>query len=187
MKIGIFGGSFNPIHKSHIKIVKAVLDKNIFDEVWIVPCYAHNFGKSLENYEDRVKMISLAFEDFPKIKICEIEKGRKGTSKTYDTILELREKYNHEFVVIVGSDILYEIDKWSNSEKLLKEVSFVIYEREGFPSFRKEGMKILSVVSEKIDDISSTEIRKRITESLRIDDLVPEKVEEYIIKNSLYK
>jgi len=187
MKIGIFGGSFNPIHKSHVKVVEEILDKKIFDEIWIVPCYAHNLGKSLEKYEDRLKMISLAFEGTLQVKICEIEKGRNGTSKTYETILELREKYNHEFVLIVGSDILYEIDKWSNSEKLLKEASFVIYSRENFPIFVKEGMKIIYVLSEKIDNISSTEIREKINNGLSISKEVPVSVEDFINEKGLYR
>lgn len=90
MKIGILGGSFNPIHNSHLKIIMYSLGKKMADEVWLLPCKKHAFDKSLESTSHRINMIRLATKGMEKIKICRIELGSRGKNYTIDTMRKLK-------------------------------------------------------------------------------------------------
>lgn len=186
-KIGLFGGSFNPIHNSHIKIAREVLAQNFVDEVWIIPCFSHNFGKELSSFEDRKEMIRLAFDDSEKIKICEIEKELGGISKTYDTVIELKNKYNHDFLWICGSDCVADFHKWHNAEKLSEEIEFIVYDRDSFEIKKDSIMKIAFILNATTDNISSSEIRGRIKNGKDVSNLLPRGTLDYIKKEDLYK
>ena len=186
-RIALLGGSFNPIHKEHIKIIKEVLDKKLVDEVWIIPCKKHPFNKSLLDEKHRVEMIKLAIKNMKKVRICKIELETKGISYTINTIRKLKRKYSHQFFMIIGSDILHEIKKWHKYKQILKEIEFITFIRKGYSFKKVPGMKIVYLINKKLENISSTEIRERIEEGKSFKSSVPLSVRRYIKKERLYK
>lgn len=187
MRIGLLGGSFNPIHNMHVQVIKYILNKKILDEVWILPCKKHAFDKKLESEKHRVDMIKLAIKGIKRAKICDIELRSKGKNYTYDTVKKLKKRYNHDFFFIVGSDILCNFNMWYKRVELMKEIQFIILKREDYPIKKIKGMRIYKIINDEFKDISSTEIRDLIRNKKSIKNLVPKTVERYIIKNNLYK
>lgn len=187
MKIGLFGGSFNPIHNSHIKIINEVLRQGLVDEIWVIPCYNHNFGKDLVSFDERAKMVSLAFENIDNVKLCDIEKELAGITRTYDTISELKNRFDNEFVWICGSDCLQNFDKWYRSEELAKEIKFIVYDREGFDIDTDSLMNIETILNVRADNVSSSDVRARIKNDEDVSRLIPKEVLEYMNKMELYK
>jgi nicotinate-nucleotide adenylyltransferase len=188
MRIGLFGGSFNPIQDKHLGIIKDVIENGLVEEVWIVPCKNHAFGKGLASFEERVEMIKLAIEGFNQVKVCEIESKLDGKSYTFRTIEKLKkESPFHDFLLIVGSDILGDIDRWMDYEKLLQKTDFIIFEREGYLIENKFGIRIDAVIKRDVTGLSSTEVRRCVRRGESLMGLVPENVENYIKNRGLYK
>jgi len=186
-KIALFGGSFNPIHNQHIEIIKEILNKKFVKQVWIVPCKNHPFDKQLETAEHRIQMIKLATKNLKNIKINKTELHSKSKNYTINTIQKLKNKYSHEFYLLIGSDILHEIKKWHKYKELFKKIKFILFKRKSYPLKKVKGMEIYKKITEKETSISSTEIRQKIKQGKSIKNLVPKEVENYIIKNNLYK
>jgi len=186
-KIGIFGGSFNPIHIAHINLIKAILSKNIIDELWIMPCKKHAFSKSLASSKDRINMINLAINSINNAKICKIELKLKGKSYMINTIKKLKSLYNYKFYLIVGSDITHEITKWHNYKGLFKETEFIIFKRPGYSIKKVKNMKIYYIVKKHVGSISSTQIRENIKQGKSLKNLLPSNIQEHINKKGLYK
>jgi len=169
MRIGLFGGSFNPIHNRHVDIVKHVLEENLVDEIWLIPCKDHAFDKKFEDIKHRLNMIKLSIKNLDNVKINDIELKLKGKSYTINTVRLLKKKHpGYEFFFIAGSDILNEIKRWHKYGELEKEIDFIIIKRDN-------------------DSISSTEIREKIKNNNTLKGLVPEEVAKYIKGNNLYK
>lgn len=186
-KIGLFGGSFNPIHNHHIKMANHVLEKNVADEVWIVPCKNHPFNKNLAPANHRINMINLAFNN-PKIKVDKTEINSNKTNYTINTIRKLKSQYPHEFYWIIGSDVLHEMkEEWYGLPELFKETEFIIFNRNNYLIHPLKSMKIKSILEIKTNNESSTEIRERIKQKKPLKNLIPLSIEEYIIKNRLYQ
>ena len=184
-KIGIFGGSFNPIHNWHVKLIEETLAKKLVDEVWIIPCKEHVFDKKLINADKRLRMIEYAIEGIENVRINDIEIKTNGKSYTLNTLRELKKKYPHEFYLIVGSDILSELDKWHRIEELKTEVNFLVFPRKDYPIKEKLGDNFY-VVDIFPEILSSTEIRNKIQQGESILELVPAKVYDYIRREDLY-
>jgi len=148
-KIALFGGSFNPIHNDHIKIIKELLKKGLVDEVWIMPCNKHAFNKELASGKNRVEMIKLAIKNIKKVRVCYIELKSTGKNYTLNTLRKLRARYPYEFILMVGADILHEIKKWHNYRKLLDETSFIVFGRKSYPVKKIKGLKIFYLIKQK--------------------------------------
>jgi nicotinate-nucleotide adenylyltransferase len=187
MKIGLFGGSFNPIHNEHIKIVKYTLEKKLVDELWIMPCKIHAFAKNLASEKDRVRMIELAIKNLGNVKICDVELKSNGINYTSDTIKTLKNQYNHQFYFIIGFDILKEIHRWYKHKQLFNEVEFIAFKRKNYSFKKVPEMKIPYLIDWKEKSISSTLAREKVHEGKSLNNLVPEAVSEYISKNNLYR
>lgn len=187
MKVGIFGGSFNPVHNDHLKIIRGVLKRKIVDEIWVVPCKTHPFAKDLAGERQRVEMIELAIKNTEGVKVCEIELEMVGKNYTINTVRNLKEKYGHDFFLIVGSDILDQIKGWYKVRELFEEVGFIVYLREGYGIKGLEGVQVLEVIEEGASDISSSEVRRRVSEELSIKSLVPKEIAFYIEREGLYR
>ena len=187
MKIGIFGGSFNPMHSRHTTMIKQILDSELVNQVWVVPCKYHAFNKSLESDEDRINMIKLGIKNLKNVKLCDIELKSNGKNYTYNTIKKLKKKYKHDFYLIVGSDIPYEIHKWFKAKELFEEVKFIVLKRAGYKFKKVKGMEIVDFVREKVSGISSTEVRAKVKERKSLKNLVPKCIIDYIAKKGLYK
>ncbi len=191
-KIGLFGGSFNPIHKEHIKLIKKIISKNLIDELWIIPCKNHAFNKKLISAKHRINMIKLAISplsNFKKrIKISKIELKSKGKNYTLKTLKKLQKKYpKFKFSIVVGSDILYEIHKWYNYKQLLNISEFIIFKRKGYEFININNLKILAKITSSLSNISSTKIRQNINKRKPFKNMVPLKIKQYIEKNNLYQ
>jgi nicotinate-nucleotide adenylyltransferase len=186
MRVAILGGSFNPIHNSHLKLIRYVYANHLADEVWVMPCKKHPLDKLLDKVEDRVAMVKLALEGIEGAKFCDLELKKDGKSYTYETLRALKQLYPHHFSWITGSDILRQLPEWYGYEHLQKEASFIVFERQGYPIIDAE-VKIEATVNAESDNISSTKIRERVRKGKSITDLVPKVVEDYIKENNLYK
>lgn len=198
MKIGIIGGTFDPIHTGHLIIgeyarTSLKLDKVIFIPVGIAP---HKDNKKISNSKTRSKMIDLAIKSNPYFHQSLIEIEREKVAYTIDTIISLRKEYREdELYFIIGGDCVFQIESWKDSEKLMKLCKFIVLDR-GFKSKEKINKQIIKLrtlykadierINSPIIEISSTEIRSRIKNNLGIKYLVPEVLEEYINENKLY-
>ena len=131
MKICLFGGSFNPIHKGHIKIAKEAIKQLDLDELIFIPCQKNPFKKDI-NYasgEDRKKMIELVLED--KMSISDFEIKRQGISYTIDTVKYFKNKYpNDELYLLIGSDNLLKLSKWKDIDEISNLIQIVVFKRE---------------------------------------------------------
>ncbi len=191
MKIGILGGSFNPIHHGHLIIAQRILDDFHLDSILFVPNYINPLkkNKSRVSVDDRVNMIQLAIENQSKFQLSFIEINKKNVSYTINTIQEIIKEYPQaELYLIVGDDIINEFDQWRKPEELLEKVHLIVFKRVGV----KNNIKILNhanvnYVDEVYTNISSTLIRNLIQNGKSINFLVPNKVKEYIYKKKLYK
>lgn len=184
MRVGIYGGSFNPVHNAHVGVVDLVVKEGLVDEVWLMPCKTHAFSKDLVSQEHRLKMLELAFQGFDKVKINYTELDSEDVSYTSKTIKKLKSEYSHDFYFIAGTDALNSLDKWYDSAYLRDSLNFIGVKRSGY-SFSVENLNLEKLVDANLS-LSSTAIRKKISEGKSISGLVPKKVEDYILSNQLY-
>ena len=195
MKVGFIGGSFNPIHNGHINLALAGKNEFDLDKVIFIPNSINPIkeNKSKVSTEDRAKMVELAIEDHNDFEIDTYEVDKKGISYTIDTVEYLKNKYN-DLYFIGGADLIFELHKWKDYEKLLKEVDFIIAGRSPYKSSElkdkvnelnnKYDININILKNFKMIDLSSSEIRNNILSNNSLK--IPKKVAEYIIKNNLY-
>jgi nicotinate-nucleotide adenylyltransferase len=189
MKIGLYFGSFNPIHIGHLIIANYVAEHSDVTQVWFVVSPQNPLKKSssLLNEYDRLFLVQKAIENNVKFRYSDIEFKLPKPSYTIDTLTYLKEKYpQNDFVVIIGSDSLQNINKWKNSEALLKYFSFYVYQRPGFEIEEQLNQNVL-VFEAPLLEISSTYIRQAIQTGKSIRYLVPETVLEEIERNNYYK
>lgn len=188
MKLGIIGGAFDPVHYGHLSLGKEVLEKLDIDEVWLLPCYNHVFGKKIESFHHRYRMIELALEEIGerRIKASDYEGRRGGNSYTIDTVKGLLSEYpDLEIYWIVGADIIETFDKWKEPEELVKIAKLVIIPRNGkLPKYIPENSILLK--DSITQDFSSTEIKKLLNEGKSIEGFTTKNVIDYIRKNNLY-
>ncbi len=190
-RVGLFFGSFNPIHTGHLIIAEYMATRTGLDQVWFVVS-PHNPLKqraTLANDFDRLHMVQLAIEDNPRLKASNIEFSLPKPSCTIDTMVYLHEKYpQHQFSLIMGSDNLVTLDKWKNFELLLQRYTLHIYKREPFSGIppQMEGADI-RIYDVPMMDISSTYIRQSLASGQSIRYLVPESVYQFLDGSRLYK
>lgn len=188
-RIGVFGGTFNPIHNGHIKIAEEVLRALNLDEIIFIPAKAppHKKLDKIAEAKDRYNMVQLAIENNNKFEVSDLEIKREGPSYSIDTVRELKNKFNDddEFYFIIGSDTIPELKQWKEIKNLLKIIKFVVINRPGY-SFKGIPKSALRIQLRGIG-ISSSKIRRRLRKKENIKYLVPQAVEKYIIKKRLYK
>lgn len=196
MKIGLFFGTFNPIHTRHLVIANYMANYTDLNKVWLVVT-PHNPLKQKETLlkdHHRLKLAQLATEDNLKLKVSDIEFKLTQPSFTINTLLHLKEKYPaKEFVLIMGEDNLKTLHKWKNYEEIVNQFSIYVYPRIQSAISEKEILENKKYPKVKIFpdvpmmNISSTFIRKAIKEKKDITYLVPEKVRNYIIEMNFYR
>lgn len=189
MKIGLYFGSFNPIHIGHLIIASYIADNSDVEKVWFVvsPQNPHKSSNSLLNEYQRLHLVNIAIEGDTRFKASNIEFTLPKPSYTIDTLTYLHEKYpNYNFEIIIGSDSINNLHKWKNYDLLAKNYSFLVYERPNFPINISNEIKA-TILKAPLLDISSTQIRNYIKQSKSISYLVPKMVEEDIIANGYYK
>lgn len=191
MKIGLFGGSFDPIHSGHLIVAESIKEKLSLDKVIFVPA-AQNPLKNhsvIASNQDRVNMIHLAIQDNPHFQVSEIELSRGGASYTIDTVRDLKAALpaGVKLFWIAGIDILNKLHLWKEIETLKKLVQFVIVSRPNSPSDKNPEINQFIYYDEIQTTLSSSYIRKALTEKKSIRYLVPKLVEAYIAEKGLYQ
>ena len=190
MRIGLYFGSFNPIHHGHLLIATWILQNTSLQQVWFVvsPQNPLKPASTLLNEYHRLYLVQLAIEGEVNLKALDIEFKLPKPSYTVDTLAYLQEKYpTHEFSIILGSDSFQNLPKWKNADWLLKNYPLYVYKRpehEQLPSY--PGAKSIQILNAPLLPISSTEIRKKIKEGKSIRYLVPEAVRAEIERNGYY-
>jgi len=188
MHIGLYFGSFNPIHTGHLIIANHVIQYTDIDKIWFVVS-PHNPLKeshSLLNEYDRLHLVNLAIEDNSKFRGSNIEFSLPKPSYTIDTLTYLTEKFPLEkFSVIMGSDSFQNLHRWKNHEQLLSRYNIIVYNRPG-TEVKEPPSKNIMVLNAPLLQISSSYIRTQIKEKKSIKYLVPDSVEVYITDNHYY-
>lgn len=199
-KIGLFGGSFNPIHNAHLYIANRFLNYFNLDKVLFIPAYNSPFKKREEYFtgdQHRLRMLEIALEDYPFFKIENYELMRKEVSFTIDTINYLKNKYESEtqFFLLIGSDQAVDFHRWKDWNNILKSVKLCIAARNSYQNiFNTEVLNYMEnnninfeILDSVLIDISANEVRNKIKNNFDISELIPEKVMDYIVINNLYK
>lgn len=189
MKIGLYFGSFNPIHVAHLIIANHVLNETDIEKIWFIvsPQNPLKQESSLLNEYHRLHLVRLATEDDNRIKASDIEFGLPKPSYTSATLVYLNEKYpEHQFCIIMGSDSFQNLDKWKNGEVIIKNYDVYVYKREGFDIVNTKDARI-HILDAPLLQLSATQIRKNIKEEKSIRYMVPDKVLDEIEKGGYYK
>lgn len=198
-KLGIMGGTFDPIHNGHLATVEFVRKKLGLEKVLFIPAYVapHKIGGEFAPAEDRYKMTALAIEGNIHFELSDMELRREGVSYTYDTLVALKQQYEDEYELffIIGADSVVALDSWHRVREIMQICTFVAATRPGFApmvdnvieTFGALGSKSILWVDTPEVDISSTEIRERIKQGQSIKGLVPQAVAEYIRQKDLYR
>ena len=191
MQIGLFFGSFNPVHTGHLIIANQLVAHTELEQVWFVvsPQNPLKPKSTLLNEYDRLHMVELAIEDNYHFRTNNIEFTLPKPSYTVDTLAHLAEKYPmHTFALIMGADSLEGLPKWKNYETLLKYYTIYVYKRPGIElSDEQVSFPNVKVVEFPQLDVSATYVRHCIKQGISIQYLVPQNVKGYIEKMNLYK
>jgi len=185
MKIGLYGGTFDPIHHGHLIQARDAVERLGLHELLLIPAAIspHKLATTPTPAEIRAEMVAAAIEGEPCFRLERCEINRPGTSYAIDTVLELRERYpaGTRFFYLIGQDNLAELHTWREIERLKQLVNFVVLSRSEFRT--PSPFPTL----ERCIDISATEIRKRVANGQSIRYLVPEKVYDLIQRHQLYR
>ena len=198
-RIGIFGGTFNPIHNGHIQMIEACKNFAKLDKVIVIPSYTppHKQCDMLADENQRLEMCRLACSEFDFAEISDIEIKRGGTSYTFETLQSLKQIYpDDELCFIMGADMFLSLEKWKNPEIIFELVTIIAVPRNSDDKndlvkhyndvLQKMGAKA-EILNDTVLTVSSTFIRDNIFDVQKIKKLIDDKVYEYIINNKLYR
>ncbi len=186
-RIGILGGTFNPVHMGHLTMANMVLEKFVLDKVIFVPSYLppHKSGRNVITAQDRLKMVGLAIRDNRHLEISAFEIKKGGKSYTIDTIEHFRQRYPEaRLFFIIGSDHIFRLHRWKRIDAIQKIASFIAVYRPGFKAVRSS-IPVQRVMLPGVD-ISSSDIRHRLATGKTIEHLVPKNVFRYMKRHKLY-
>ena len=197
-KIGILGGTLDPIHNGHMSMAKCAREQLSLDKIIIMPTPnpPHKNAKNISDANIRLFMVKIAIENIDYLEYSDFEMKREGIIYTSDTLeLFIKENPDSEIFFIMGADSLLAIETWHKPEKIFEQCKVVVVDRDNSD---EKINKQISYLQDKYDaqiiylnmpmvDISSTNIKKRIKNNESINNLVPKKVEKYILQNKLYK
>lgn len=189
MKIGLYFGSFNPVHIGHLIIANHTVNETDLNQVWFVVSPQNPFKQSasLLNEYHRLHLIKSAIEGENNLRASSVEFGLPKPSYTVDTLAYLKEKHpEHEFSVLMGSDGFQNLNKWKNYEVIVNNYPIYIYKRPGFPVEQTHGARV-QVLNAPLLEISSTHIRELVKNKKSIRFLVPDIVKEEIEIGGYYR
>ncbi len=199
-KIGLLGGTFDPIHFGHLNLAFELMEKRALDQVWFIPAQVNPFKENVPPKEmhHRLAMVALAIQDIPQFYLKDLEKERPAPSYAIDTLKAFiaEEAYSptpHQFFLILGEDGISNFYEWHLAEEIVKLVPLLIGSRSGIPQpfyelFPPSIQKAIQegITHTRLMDISSTDIRARLAKGLYCGHLVPELVMNYIDNKKLY-
>ena len=192
MNIGLYFGTFNPIHVGHLIIANHMVENSDLDEIWMVVTPHNPFKKKsslLDNYH-RLQLVDLATENYPKIKSSKIEFDLPQPNYTVNTLVHISEKYpQYNFSLIMGEDNLKSLHKWKNYETILEHHHIYVYPRisEGKKATQFDNHPKIHKIDSPIIQISSTQIRKGIQEEKNIQPMLSNSVWKYIDEMNFYR
>lgn len=197
ISVGIFGGTFDPIHNGHIKLALTAYRELCLDKVIIIPAYIppHKTENKITDEIHRVNMTRLAVEEYPFIEVSTLEIDRKGKSYTADTLTTLKEQYNR-LVFILGADSYMALEGWYHPEIIFKKAEIACAYRDGIDrtvleeiaeKYKRQYNGVSHILGMPDTDISSTDIRRMISQDEDVKGLVPDIVMTYIKDNKLYE
>ncbi len=213
MRIGILGGTFDPIHIGHLRIAEEICDEMELEKVFLIPgaIPPHKDKSSIAPFDNRLAMAQMAVEESSHLSVLDLEGRRKGFSYSIETLKEIHQLFGPDLEVyfIIGIDAFMEIQTWKDYKQLFDFSNFIVLKRPGFPfeeleqyivslniSFKKGKDEnsyislsghIITYKEIPLIDISSTNIRELVSAGKSISFLVPEKVRSYILKMRLYE
>lgn len=189
MKIGLYFGSFNPVHTAHLIIANHILNETDIEKIWLVvsPHNPLKEEKGLLNEYHRLHLVKTAISDDARMRASDIEFSLPKPSYTTATLAYLKEKHpEHEFCIIMGGDSFQNLHKWKNYEVIVNDYDVYVYNRPGFEIKNTLNAR-LHIVDAPLLQLSATQIRQYIKEGKSIRYLVPENVREEIEKGGYYK
>lgn len=189
MEVGLYFGSFNPIHTGHLIIANHILNETSLHKVWFVVSPQNPFKPSatLLNEYDRLHLVQKAIEKDDRLWVSNIEFSLPKPSYTAHTLTYLKEKYpTHKFTIIMGSDSFQNLGNWKNAETIISNYPIIIYERPGFEVKNDLGAKI-TIMDAPLLQISATHIRALVRAGKSIKYLVPPAIEEEILNSGFFK
>ena len=192
MKIGLYFGTFNPIHVGHMIIANHMAEHSDLDQIWMVvtPHNPHKEKTTLLDDYQRLHMVTLATEDFTKIKPSDIEFKLQQPNYTVNTLAHMEEKYPmHEFALIMGEDNLNSFHKWKNYEVILNNHEIYVYPRKNSDKINEQFVAHNKIkrVDAPIIELSSTFIRDNIKSKKNVAPMLPQKVWDYIDSSAFYR
>lgn len=192
-KIGLFFGSFNPIHIGHLILANYILENSDMNELWFVVSPQNPFKekKTLLKDNNRLEMVELAIKNYPSMRASNVEFGLPTPSYTIDTLTYLKEKYpNYSFSLIMGEDNLNSLHKWKNADLLIENHHIIVYPRID-TNQAKETSNIqhdnISLIHAPIIELSATEIRNMIKDGKNVRPMLPPEVFDYLDGSNFYR
>lgn len=191
MNIGLFGGSFNPIHNGHVRLAKSLLQKAALDEVWFLVSPQNPFKQDQQLLDDdkRLQLVRLALKEEPQLMASDFEFHLPKPSYTWNTLQALEQEYpERKFTLLIGGDNWEAFDKWYRYEDILKRYPIIVYPRKGSKvSDVKFQDSDIQIVETPLINISSTQIRQRLHEGKSVRGLVNTEVAMVIEQEHLYR
>ncbi|MBP5582669.1 MAG: nicotinate-nucleotide adenylyltransferase [Bacteroidales bacterium] len=191
MEIGLYFGSFNPIHVGHVVIANYILETTAIDELWFVISPQNPLKEKstlLDDYQ-RLRMVELAIDDFPHLRASSVEFSLPQPSYTIQTLAHLCDKYpHHTFSLIMGGDNIQSIHKWKNYQRIIENYKIYVYPRPGFvmPPNLDENPNI-EIVNAPLMEISSSMIREWIKQGRNVQGFMPSSAWQYLDEMNFYK
>ena len=190
MRLGLFGGRFDPVHIGHLLVAQGAFEALELDELWFIPAKTPPHKPAVASPEDRLQMLILATLNNPAFVVKDLELSRPGPSYTFDTVQEIkRARPEDTLFFITGADAAADLASWYRAEELSRSINTVALARPGYtladlaPPFRER----VQTLATRLCEVSSTEIRSRLSCHQSVRYLVPELVETYLDRTALYR
>jgi nicotinate-nucleotide adenylyltransferase len=201
MRLGVFGGTFDPVHLGHLIMAEQCREQARLDRVLFIPAPRppHKLDNERTRFEQRVEMLTLAISGQPAFQIDELERDRSGPSYTFETLEELQQKHaGAELCLILGGDALAELHLWYRPERIIELATILAVRRPGSPDLNAEAFRgnlrlppqtllRMEIIDAPLIDIASRDIRARLTQGRSVRYLIPRAVEAYIADKGLYQ